>query len=167
MLMLYADCLKQLGQKDDYVRVILKILAKTAAEPMSISLFDVSISSNRPSTSLATTARASSLSVVDFAADLLSYSSDLDHEISVPMDRYFSDIMVSPYLRHYDDKDGLQLQLFFRCLLEDRIPIRSVRVRISGTVDGQPRETWLENEGPLSIKSNPVRIWVGSNVGGS
>lgn len=170
MLTLYAHCLKQLGQNNDYVRVILKILAKKAAESVGRCSCHKKSVSNEQGTSSAQipsdSDRTHMTGITELAADLLSYSAELQHEISVPMDRYFSNVLVNQQLRHYEDKDGFQLQLSFRCLLEESIPIQNARIKISGTLDGQPREIWLESDGPLTLKPGLVRIWVGSNVGG-
>ncbi|KAI9877272.1 MAG: hypothetical protein M1830_004355 [Pleopsidium flavum] len=168
MLTLYAHCLKLSGQNDGYVRVILKIFAKRAAEIVGRSSFDNRSSSHTPEVESDQIPRKSDgpdmTGPGKLMADLVSYSAELQHEISVPMDRYASNISVNQQLRHFDDKDGFQLQLSFRCLLEDRISIQYARIKVSGTTDGQPKEIWLQNDESLTLELGLVRIWVTSNA---
>lgn len=169
ILTFYARCLKKLGRKDDYVRVILKILGKNAAEAVgSPGAVVAPISSGQESSGTAVPSSPSCSSVTsttEFATDLLSYAAELHREISVPMNRYMRNITVNPYIKHYDDKDGFQLQLSFRCMLGDRLPIQSAKVKISSTGDGPLREIWLESDEPLNLRPGLIKLWLHSNVG--
>lgn len=168
MLTFYARCLKKLGRNDDYVRVILKILGKNAAEGIASREADgaLNISGQGPSDTVISGDRPRSFSpgTTEFGADLLSYAAELQREISVPMNRYMRNIKVNPYITSYDDKDGFQVQLSFRCMLGDKIPIQSARVKISSIDDGPLREIWLESDGTLTLRPGLIKFWLHSNV---
>lgn len=168
VLTFYARCLKKLDRKDDYVRVILKILGKKAEEATGSSQAGIPLlGSGQESSDTVLSgdpSRSSVTGTTEFAADLLSYSAELQREISVPMNRYMRNIKVNPSIKHYDDKDGFQLQLSFQCMLGDRIPIQSAKVKISTTGDGPLREIWLESGEALTLRPGPFRLWLHSNV---
>lgn len=168
VLTFYARCLKKLGRKDDYVRVILKILGKKAEEAIGSSQAgDPLVDSGQESSDNVVSgdpSRSSVTGTTGFAADLLSYSAELQREISVPMNRYMRNIKVNPSIKHHDDKDGFQLQLSFQCMLRDKIRIQGAKVKISSTGDGPLREIWLENDGALTLRPGLFRLWLHSNV---
>ena len=169
ILTFYARCLKELGRKDDYVRVMLKILGKSAAEAIGPNQAEETMAGSGQECSdpgtLSNSPRPGLIGTTEFATDLLSYSANLQREISVPMSMFMRNIKVSPYIRHYDDKDGFQLQLSFRCMLGDRIPIQGAKVKISSTGEGPLREIWLESDEALRLRPGPIKLWLHSNVG--
>lgn len=165
ILTFYARCLKKLGRKDDYVRVILKILGKNAREGVSSRGADGALINSGQESSDPVISNTSMTATTELATDLISYAAELHREISVPMNRYMRNIKVNPYIKHYDYKDGFQLQLSFRCMLGDRIPIQSVKVKISSTGDGALREIWLETDEAITLLPGMINLWLHSNVG--
>jgi hypothetical protein len=97
-------------------------------------------------------------------SELIGYSEQLPYDRTVPMDHYFSDISVEPFIRHYDDKDGFQLRLQFRHVLEDEITLDRVRVRLISSTSAQAKDIWLVTSGPVELKGGICRIWLDSNV---
>ncbi|KAF2180184.1 hypothetical protein K469DRAFT_715422 [Zopfia rhizophila CBS 207.26] len=164
MLKMYAQCLKKLNRKDEYVRTLLDLLAKPAATRKSIRT-----SSNR----------ASKLDTVDklhgwldddkmdttgVLEELIDFSEQLPYDVTVPMTKYFGDIVVEPYMRHFDNKDGFQLRLQFRHVLEDEIELRQAKVRLVNATSAQGKEIWLESPDSIRLKKGVIRVWLSSNV---
>ena len=96
--------------------------------------------------------------------ELIDYSQNLPYDVTVPMSKYFGDISVEPYLRHYEDRDGFQLRLQFRNLLEDEIELRAAKIRLVTTSSTYSREIWLESLEPIEMKKGLSRIWLDCKV---
>jgi len=107
---------------------------------------------------------ADRVNTLGFFEELIAYSNQLPYDITVPMSKYFGDISVEPYVRHYDDKDGFQLRLQFRHLLEDDVIIQKVRIRLLHTNSGQGKDIWLESEDPIHLRKGFIKTWLSSNV---
>ena len=152
---------------DDYVRVILRILGKKAAEAVGSRWAEGALGTSgqeSSDTAISSNPSPSMVGTTEFAADLLSHSAGLHREISAPMSRYMRNIKVSPFVRHYDDKDGFQLQLSFWCMLGDCIPIQGAKVKIISTDGGPVREIWLESDETITLRPGPIKVWLHSNV---
>ena len=160
MLRMYAQCLKKLNRKDEYVRTLLELLAISAAkrkEHRGYRQHSV-LSKEHPGWLDDDTIDTSGV-----LAELLDFSEQLPYDVTVPMAKYFGDIAVEPYVRHYEDQDGFQLRLLFRHVLEDAIDIREAKVRLtSATPVG--REIWLDSSETLRVSPGTGRLWVKSNV---
>lgn len=164
MLKMHARCLKKLNRKDEYVRTVLDLLAKSAASRMA---FKNSV--KRASTTDADDIPRDWLNddkvdTTDVFHELISYSQQLPYDVTVQMPKYFGDISVEPYVRHYDDKDGFQLRLQFRHHLEDEIEIRAAKIRLVSAVSNQAKDIWLEETGAIQLKRGLNRMWIGCNV---
>lgn len=168
ILRIYGRCLKRLNRKDDYVRVLLLILSKAAARWKATKAFK-----SRPVTSPGMRrAMDSSLSWLDdddihasgILKELVEYSDELPYDVTVPMGTYFSDIAVEPHAIHYEDRDGFQLNLKFRHLLEDDFTAESMQVRLVGTSTEQKRDIVLDSDGALDIERGLVRCSLHTNV---
>lgn len=142
----YAQCLKQLDRNMEYINIALQILAKTVQRHRTIPQHR-------------TLERASG-----HLGDLIAASESLDDHISVPMDSYFRDIGLEPFLRHYESHDGFQLLLRFQNLMPETFEAHKIRVRIT-TVEKEPRyEIWLATEGVQKLEPGSARVLLGSNV---
>ncbi|KAL1634004.1 hypothetical protein SLS56_002595 [Neofusicoccum ribis] len=159
MLKMYAQCLKKLNRKDEYVRVLLDLLAKSA-------------SNRKPSLSLKMR-RASihtpwlnddHLDTTGILQELVTFSDELPYDVPAPMSRYFSDVLVDPYIQHYEDKDGFQMRLSFRHLLEDDIEIDKAKIRLVSIEPGENRDVWLETSEKLEVKQGQTTAWLHSHV---
>ena len=154
---LYAQCLHRTGRNEDYVRIGLKILAKTiqsqAARKQQSQIDSIKRTSIRQPPQSAT----GSLS------GILSASKLLDEQILLPMDAYFDRIDMGVYVRHSPDDDCFQFPLELRSLLPESFLAESVRVQILGVEGEQRSELWLDAAGQ-NIEPGTSRVWVGSNV---
>ncbi|OJD19755.1 hypothetical protein AJ78_00254 [Emergomyces pasteurianus Ep9510] len=164
MLELYGRCLKHLDRKDDYVRVLLKLLGKYAGVAQSGqkpgTLQSKRISSAAPS-SFSPTARTL---VLNYVKDLLETSHGLSTEFSVPLNEFFGGIDISPTVHHFEDKDGILVQLSLRFLLGNRIEVDSVKMRLVNSAAVHNSEIWLENSDDVILKSTTSKILLHSFV---
>ena len=146
VLEMYAQCLKRLDRNKEYIDTALQILAKTVQCRRTIS--------QHP-----TLERASG-----HLGDLISESRSLNDFISIPMDSYFGDIYLEPFLRHYESHDGFQLLLCFQNLVPETFEAQKIRVRIA-TVEKEPRyEIWLAAEGIQKLEPGSARVLLRSDV---
>ncbi|OJD31917.1 tmem1 family protein [Diplodia corticola] len=159
MLKMYAQCLKKLNRKDEYVRVLLDLLAKSAANRKP----SVSLKMRRGSvhTPWLDDDRLDTTGILD---ELVTFSGELPYDVTAPMNRYFSDIVVNPYIQHYPDHDGFQMMLTFRHLLEDDVEVEKAKIRLVSMDPGENRDIWLETREKLDVKQGQVIAWVHTNV---
>jgi hypothetical protein len=164
MLKMHARCLKRLNRRDEYVRTLLDLLAKSAASRMSYRASSTKVSATGKDDMPRDWLNDDEVDTTDIFQELIDYSQQLPYDVTVQMPKYFDDISVEPYLRHYDDKDGFQLRLQFRHLLEDEVEIRVAKVRLVGTTSTQSKEIWLENLEPTQLKRGLNKMWLGCKV---
>ncbi|EQL37603.1 TMEM1 family protein [Blastomyces dermatitidis ER-3] len=164
MLELYGRCLKHLGRKDDYVRVLLKLLGNYAGVAQSGRKTGAPqgkrISSAAPS-SFSPVARTLASSYVD---DLFEVSQSLPTEFSVPLNEFFGGIDISPTIHHFEDKDGILVELSLRFLLGSSIDVDNVKMRLVNSAGVHNSEIWLENVDDVVVKSTTSRILLHSFV---
>ncbi|KAH7372031.1 trafficking protein particle complex subunit 10 [Pyrenochaeta sp. MPI-SDFR-AT-0127] len=164
MLKMYSRCLKKLNRKDEYVRTLLDLLAKSAASRMSFRASSKRASNSEIADMPPGWLNDDKVDTTGAFQELVDYSQQLPYDVTVQMLKYFGDISVEPYVRHFDDKDGFQLRLQFRHLLEDEIEIRATKVRLVSAGSTQGKEIWLENQEPTQLKKGMNRVWVGCQV---
>lgn len=164
MLRMYAECLKKLNRKDEYVRTLLEILAKSTSKFKSLR------SSSKPASVLKTFDETKywldddKVDTDGVFQELISFSEQLPYDVSVPMSKYFGDIKVEPYVTHFDEKDGFRLWLQFRHLFDDEIQLKQAKVRLISANSAQGKEILLESDGPTVVKKGISRIRLSSNV---
>jgi len=169
MLRMHAECLKKLNRKDEYVRVLLQLLAKSASREKARLTPKVRLPSSA--------GRSEELPVDDYRwldddfidtqallAELVGFSDGLPYDVQTPMTDYFAGVVVEPHIRHFTEKDGFQMRLRFRHLLEDDLPIDRASIRLVSTTSGHNREVWVESEEPLVVKRGSLKLWLSSKV---
>lgn len=164
MLKMHAQCLRKLNRKDEYVRTLLDLLAKSAASRMSFKTTSRRADANDISDMPRDWLNDDKVDTVGIFNELIAFSQQLPYDVTVQMPKYFGDIMVEPYVRHYDDKDGFQLRLQFRHILEDEIEIKSAKVRLVSADSSQIKDVWLESSNPLKLQKGLTKTWLGCNV---
>jgi len=164
MLQLHAKCLRKLNRKDEYVRTLLDLLSKSAASSVS------STASSRRVDPSALAGKSNGwlnddeVDTVGIFNELIDYSQQLPYDVSAPMAKYFGDISVEPYVRHYEDKDGFQLRLSFRHVFEDDVTIKAAKIRLVSADSNQGKDIWLEHSEPKILKKGSVRLSLDCNV---
>lgn len=154
---LYAQCLHHTEQNEDYVRIGLKILAKTIRSTAAIRQQPQSKSLKLANVHQPPQSATGSLS------SILSASKLLKIQITLPMDAYFDRIDMGAYVRHSPDDDGFQFPLVLRSLLPEKFLAESVRVQILSVEGDHRSELWLQANGQI-IEPGTSRIWLRSNV---
>ncbi|KAL4873736.1 hypothetical protein BDV12DRAFT_159510 [Aspergillus spectabilis] len=158
MLEMYARCLKELDRHEEYVRMIVRLLAKYASHTQSQL-------SSRQKTLDASSIFAEETLVSDFVEELFRASGALQKDISAPLTDFFGDLCVKPVILHYKDRDGFQLQLYLRFLLGKQIDVDSIKIRlVSANTSAQSSEHWIETSTKTTIKSSSTRILVDSST---
>ena len=164
MLKMYARCLKKLNRKDEYVRTLLDLLARSSASRISFSSASGRTNDDAVSSMPSDWLNDDKIDTIGVLDELTNYSQQLPYDVSVQMAEYFTDIAVEPYLRHYEYKDGFQLRLQFRHVLEDEIEIRAAKIRLVSATSTTAKDIWLETPQALTIKKGLTRVWLGCNV---
>jgi hypothetical protein len=164
MLKMYARCLKKLNRKDEYVRTLLDLLAKSAASRMSFKTTSKRASANDISDMPRDWLNDDKVDTTGVFGELINYSQQLPYDVTVQMSKYFGDTFVEPHVRHYDDKDGFQLRLQFRHVLEDEVEIKAVKIRLVSANSTTGKDIWLESSGPMQLQKGLSRLWLGCNV---
>lgn len=158
MLEMYARCLKELGRNEEYVKMVVRLLAKYAAHTQSQL-------SSRQKTLDASSIFAEKALISEYVEELFRASGALQKDVSAPLADFFGDLSVKPAILHYKDQDGFQLQLYLRFLLGERIDVDSVKIRlVSANASTHSSEHWIETPAKATIKSSSTRVLVDSSV---
>lgn len=163
VLELYARSLKKLEKNDDYIRILLKLLAKYAGYTKSTPKFTPSgkrVSGIRTSATLSGKRGL----VSGYVEDLVKSSQALQSDITLPLSDLFGDVEVSPIVSHYEDRDGFQLHVSLRFLLSKDIKVDSIKIHLVNSGTTQGGELWLENSEGIIVKSSPTKITLDSCV---
>lgn len=164
MLKMYARCLKKLNRKDEYVRTLLDLLTRSSASRISFSSSSKRASEEDISSMPRDWLNDDKVDTGGVLNELVDYSQQLPYDVSVQMADYFTDIVVESYVRHYETKDGFQLRLQFRHILEDEIEVRAAKVRLVSAKSTTAKDIWLETPETMTIKKGLTRVWLGCNV---
>jgi len=164
LLKTYAECLKVLNRKDEYVRLVLSLLSKAADATRSRLQHETSFEKSPSSRHTSSWVNDAVVDVRGFFSDLVLYSRELPYDVSVPMSRYFDDIQVDQHIGLFEDRDGFQLSLSIRQLLADTLSIGVARVRLVYLGDGQSREIWLQSDSSVELGPSVSPILLTSNV---
>ena len=128
-----AQCLRELGRKEEYVSTLLTLLAKNCGRKMERKL---------PSVRLTEYVEEDNFDARCLLQDVIAYSEALAKEITLPMTSYFDDIQLDHHIGHYDDRDGFKYKIRFRHVLEDEVDLDQVSVRLVCAND-RNQEIWL------------------------
>lgn len=164
MLKMYARCLKKLNRKDEYIRTLLDLLARSSASRISFSSSSKRASDDDASNMPRDWLNDDKVDTGGVLNEVVNYSQQLPYDVSAQMADYFTDIVVEPYVRHYEDKDGFQLRLQFRHILEDEIEVRAAKIRLVSANSTTARDIWLETPEAMTINKGLTRVWLGCNV---
>ncbi|KAG4433334.1 hypothetical protein IFR05_011183 [Cadophora sp. M221] len=159
MLLMYAKCLKELNRKEEYVKVVLKLLSKTAVVE-SARLQRKSVLKFRRGLIFSPEV----LPRESYMPELLEITKGLQHEVRVPLETFFGNIEVDGTVSYHSERDGFELRIRLHYLLADDIPIEKARVRVTPVTGDSNREIWLESDVPVVFKKGISSFSVQSNV---
>ena len=155
MLVMYAKCLKELKRKDEYVRVLLKLLTKAsiAEREKTLQATPFSPASHEPS------------AVSGYFEELLTTAASLEKELDVPLEGFFCEAEIENAPDYHEGQDSFSVTMTLRSLLVDEFEAQSVAVRILGHEgNAGAKEIWLRTEQPVTLKSGRNKINLRSDV---
>jgi hypothetical protein len=157
MLELYARCLKELKRNEDFVRVMLRLLAKFAAYAQAkLSVRERALSTPPSILQLK--------QLAGYVTDLFSGASAMQKDVTASLVEFFADLRVNPAIQLYGDKDGFQIKMSLRFLLGPQINIDSIKVRLVSDSSAQNAELWIEASDNFVIKSSMTTLLIDSPV---
>lgn len=159
MLIMYANCLRELQRKEEFVRVVLKLLSKAA-------LVEKERLRRKSAFKLGggNIGQEDDVPVENYLPELLDITKTLQHEVRVPLHDFFGHVEVDSTVRYHPEMDSMGLQLRLQYLLPDELNIDKAKVRIVPLSGEATREIWLETEGGASLKRGLVKLSLQSNV---
>lgn len=157
LLIIQAKCLKQLERKQDYLKVLLKLLSKSAGQERE--KFET-----RPGTAGPRIRNDEDefLPVEGYVREVVALGREVETELSVDMNLFFSDVKVDQYPRSLEETDGFVLTLSMRYLLKEEIDIDGIKVKLV-CANGQQKDVVLER-GPAKIRKGIVKLDLTTNV---
>lgn len=157
MLELYARCLKELERNEDFVRVMLRLLAKFAAYAQAkLSVRERALSTPPSILQLK--------QLAGYVTDLFSGASAMQKDVTASLVEFFADLRVNPAIQLYEDKDGFQIKISLRFLLGPQIKIDSIKVRLVSDSNAQNAELWIEASDNFVVKSSMTTLLIDSPV---
>lgn len=167
LLGMYAKCLKEMDRKEEYVKVLMKLLANSSsAERARLHRRGIGALDDDPvekQDTLDNFILEEEAAVTGYVNNIVELSKDIPKEISAPMSHFWSDIVVDPYPRHLDDRDGFEVMVKMRYLLKEDMEVQKIRVRIVNTI-GQVKEVWMETQEPTMMRKGIVRALARTNI---
>ncbi|KAI1496823.1 trafficking protein particle complex subunit 10 [Biscogniauxia marginata] len=160
MLVMYSRCLKKLERKDEYVKVLLKLLSKAAAaeRDRQQALSSFRIGGRRDAS------YTESEVIKEFLHDLLVEVKSLPSELRIPLSSFFSCVEVDGPPEYHRGRDSICLKLKIKSLLVDDLKIERARVRIVNALAKAQKEIWLEQAEPATIGPGSNKLMLTSNA---
>lgn len=158
----HAECLKKLNRRDDYVQMLLNLVARTVSREKSY--LELRQRKRPLANSSDPWLDEDLMDTENSLVQLVSYSEALPYDRYVAMERFFSDINIEPYIRHFKDRDGFSLQIKIRHVLHESLTIDKTVLRLRMADDGSTREISLENGDAVELRTGMNSILVHTNV---
>ncbi|KAK5136427.1 hypothetical protein LTR08_003072 [Meristemomyces frigidus] len=147
IMVVYAECLKELGQKEEYLKIALDLLAGACEKKMSRKSLTMRVSGEHEEDEV--------MDAESVLSELIAYSKGLKQEVTRPMERYFTDVVVEQEVKHHNDGDGFALRLRWQHVLDDEVELDEVSARLI-SVDDANREIWLVSDGSVTLQPGAV-----------
>ncbi|MCJ1438305.1 hypothetical protein MMC27_007693 [Xylographa pallens] len=160
ILDLCATCLKKLGRRDDYISVVLKMLAAIVQRSRHLPRLKTPVG---PYNSGSIRSQ-NEVDACKYLKDLLHASKSQDEPVVAAMKNYFSDIRLDSSIVHFDSKDGFKIPLSLQYLLPASLEILKIEARIISATEGQSREIWLSSEETIKAEKGLLTTFLVSNM---
>ncbi|KAF2995460.1 hypothetical protein E8E14_001190 [Neopestalotiopsis sp. 37M] len=161
MLVMYSKCLRELDRKDDFVKVMLKLLSKAAAaeserqkQKRAFRIGEKKEPVKYPDND----------AIKGFLNDLLSETKLLSTEIRAPLSNFFSSVEVDKTPEYHDGSDGFSIFLNMSSLLVDEFTVQKASARMVGQTPGAQKEVQLELASTTIIKPGLSRLKLDTTV---
>ncbi|KAK9436884.1 Trafficking protein particle complex subunit 10 [Metarhizium brunneum] len=163
LLVMYCQCLSELGSDDHYVDVAMTLLIKSCAAERERRERKAAV------VALPKTTILDSSPTKQVAAKLFALTSNLSSEVKVPLSKFFMDVELEGTPVYHDRKDGFSLKIQLRSLLPEKLTLDSTKLRITCTDGGPRRDINLEvdEEIVLSPGKNSISVACNSVIPGS
>ena len=126
---MYAQCLRHLERNEEYVRIAFMILDTSArqtrlrlAQQISLRMY--------PRGRETPDKKPRNADVARYLDDALQISKSIEHQIVMPMSKYFDKIDIDPFIRHNDSNDGFRLRLRFVSLMPGSFLAHDIRAKL-------------------------------------
>ena len=158
MLSKYAQSLRHLDQTEDYVRIGLKVLAKTYRSRFGSSQSQVNNADDLASCEPRDGSEQS-------LGALLTASKSLNDPVSLPLLDYFDHVHLSSHIQHSQERGAFSLDLHFRSLLPEQFQAESIRAELICTVQSQNTRLALVAGDAQIISPGMMKVMIVSKVG--
>ncbi|KAI1773903.1 trafficking protein particle complex subunit 10 [Hypoxylon cercidicola] len=150
MLVMYSRCLEQLQRREEYVKVMLKLLTKAAAAERDRQEWKSAFGRGRKED----VDYPDSDAIKGFLDDLLVVTKTLPNELRIPLSSFFSIVEVDGPPEYHQGRDGISLNLKINSLLADNLKIDTAKVRIAASPSAgrSAKEIWFELAEPVTLK---------------
>ncbi|OTA97832.1 hypothetical protein M434DRAFT_391451 [Hypoxylon sp. CO27-5] len=159
MLVMCSRCLKQLQQKEDYVKVMLKLLTKAAAAERDYQGQKLKFRLGKKDD----IEYPDSTAIKGFLDDLLAVTRTLPTELRIPLSSFFSVVEVEGPPEYHQGRDGISLNLKVNSLLVDNLKVDTGKVRVVSTAGRSSKEIWFELANAITIKPGKNKLKLNSN----
>ena len=146
VLEMYVQCLRRLDRNEEYINTALQILGKIVQRSRTVPQ------------------RQRLGDATGHLGNLISASKSLDRPVSIPVDNYFENIRLDPFIRHHERHDGFQLLLRFKNLMPDSFQAQQIRARIVTVETEQRYEIWLAAQNIENVEPGSVKVLLESSV---
>ena len=148
MFTLYAKCLKHMGDIEEYVHLLIKLLTLLTQERRSISL-----------------GSSESLRLQYYFDELLENSKHVSRRTSIPFKTLFTVSMLPTSVLHRDGQDGFTLDLHIGCLAGDSITVPDgMSLRLKSSTDLHSPTLILQTDASVTLKERISKVVFKSNV---
>lgn len=155
MLIMYSMCLRELKRKEDYVKVLLKLLSKAATAEREKQRH---VSSTHKGEQL------DSLAMKGYLKMMLEAMASISTEFKHPLTNFVSDVDIVGYPIYTTGSDGFAVVIKVQSLLVENLPIEKARVHLVLTGGGVQQEMWLEARRPFALSPGSNKITLTSTV---
>jgi trafficking protein particle complex subunit 10 len=160
MLILFAQCLRELQRKGEYVTAVLKLLTKAAAAEKDRLRQKSAV--RRGSNAEVEYPESSALR--GFVECLLEAAKSLSTEVRVPLSHLFTDVRFIGSPRYHAERDSFSLTLRMRSLLVDEIKFETIRLRLAPINTGSMQDIWVDSLAPAIVKPGVNSVTLSCNV---
>lgn len=161
MLVMYSKCLRELQRKDEYVRVVLKLLSKAAVaekerreQKTSLKLGAAEAKKEYPEMQ----------AIKGFLPDFLATAKSYNNEAKASLQNFFTDIELEGTPIYVEGQDSFALTLNLRSVLADTLPVDKATMRLVSPGPGGKKEILLENNEAVDLKPGKNKITLRSNA---
>lgn len=153
MLRLFARCLKQIPNEEEYVRVLLVLLDIDASTKLGPVDHESLISGD-----------TDDVSPDFYLQELISLSRDRARKTIIPLPAILQSISINDTPSYTAERDSFSIDLHVSGKRESAIHIQRIQVQIRRLDSQSSKEIWLESEGAFEIGNGTSNLAVSSNV---